>query len=196
MAERRDDPMFTGLVEELGLITDVRPAGSVVRFEIQAPLASQGTKVGDSISVSGVCLTVVKISGDRLSFEAVQPTVQATTLKSRRAGDKVNLERALRVGDRVGGHFVTGHVDCVGVVRSRKTEKGHWVISIGVPCAFLKYLVPKGSVAVDGISLTLAKVGGGFSVNIIPYTAKATTLGFCRSSDKVNVEFDILAKRR
>jgi riboflavin synthase len=188
--------MFTGLVEELGLIAEIRHTGSVVRFQVRSPVASQGTKVGDSISVSGVCLTVVEVKGDRLSFEAVQPTFQATTFKSRCVGDQVNIERALRVGDRVGGHFVTGHVDCVGVVRSRKTEKGHLVVSIGVPSAFLKYLVPKGSVAVDGISLTLAKIGGGFSVNVIPHTAKATTLGFCRSADKVNVEFDILAKRR
>jgi riboflavin synthase len=188
--------MFTGIIEELGLITQIRETGSVVRLEIQAPQASPGTKVGDSICVSGVCLTVVEVRGEKLSFEAVQPTCQATTLRWRRVGDKVNLERALRVGDRLGGHFVTGHVDCVGVVRSRKTEKGHLVFSIAVPSAFLKYLVPKGSIAMDGISLTLAKVGGGFSVNVIPHTAQVTTLGFCRSSDKVNVEFDILAKRR
>lgn len=188
--------MFTGLIEEMGVVAAIRGAGSTVRFEIDAGVVSQDAKIGDSVCVNGVCLTIVEARGARLSFEAVQATFRNTTLKTLGVGDKVNLERALRVGDRLGGHFVTGHVDCVGVLRSRRMERGHLVLSVAVASSFLKYLVPKGSVAVDGVSLTLAKIGGGFSVNIIPHTAKMTTLGLRRSADKVNVEFDILTKRR
>ncbi len=187
--------MFTGIVEELGKVKFVRKQGACLRLGLEVNKTLQGTKIGDSISVNGVCLTVVEVKADSLSFDIMPETLNSSTLKYLKIGQKLNCERALKFGDRIGGHFVTGHIDCIGVIRSKKTVRGNIEFTIGLPVAFLKYAVPKGSVALDGISLTLAKVkNGSFVVCIIPHTAKETTLGFSSSGDKVNVELDMLAK--
>jgi riboflavin synthase len=187
--------MFTGIIEEIGQIKAVRKSGAITRLEILSDKSACGTKVGDSISVNGVCLTVVAVQAGVLSFDVIGETLGATTLKNLIYGERVNLERALKAGDRMGGHFVSGHVDCVAAIRSRKTSKGNLEFHIGIPPKFLRYIVRKGSVAVDGISLTIADIkSGGFSVCIIPHTAKATTLLKKQAGDKVNVEVDMLLK--
>ncbi len=187
--------MFTGIIEEIGKLKQARKSGSVTRLEVLSDLCVSGTKVGDSISINGVCLTVVAVQAGILSFDVIGETMRATTFKSLKYGERVNLERALKAGDRIGGHFVSGHVDCVAVIRSRKASKGNLEFQVGIPTKFLKCVVRKGSVAVDGISLTVADIkNGGFSVCIIPHTARATTLWKKQAGDKVNVEFDMLLK--
>ncbi len=188
--------MFTGIVEELGKVKAAQKKGRVTRIEIEADKACEDVKIGDSISVSGVCLTIIDIKNHILSFEAIPETVQGTTLRNLHPRERVNLERALKVGDRIGGHFVTGHVDYVGVIRLKRMAKGYLEFRISVSHLLLKYVIRKGSVAVDGISLTIADVkSSAFSVCIIPHTARVTTLGIKRIGDKVNVELDMLAKR-
>ena len=187
--------MFTGIIEETGQVKAVRKSGAITRLDILSDKVAEGTKVGDSISVNGVCLTVVSVRVLVLSFDVIGETLGATTLKSLAYGERLNLERALKAGDRMGGHFVSGHVDCVAAIRSRKISKGNLEFQIGVSPKYLKYVIRKGSVAVDGISLTIADIkSGGFSVCIIPHTAKATTLWKKQSGDKVNIEFDMLLK--
>ncbi|MFH0940271.1 MAG: riboflavin synthase [Candidatus Omnitrophota bacterium] len=187
--------MFTGIIEETGQVKAMRKRGAITRLEILSDKVAEGTKVGDSICVNGACLTVVGVRALVLSFDVIGETLGATTLKSLAYGERLNLERALKAGDRMGGHFVSGHVDCVAAIRSRKISRGNLEFQIGVSPKFLRYIVRKGSVAVDGISLTIAdKKSGGFSVCIIPHTAKATTLWKKQSGDKVNIEFDMLLK--
>ncbi|MEK7849608.1 MAG: riboflavin synthase [Candidatus Omnitrophota bacterium] len=187
--------MFTGIIEETGQLKAVRKSGAITRLEILSDKSACGTKVGDSISVNGVCLTVVAVRALVLSFDVIGETLRATTLKSLQYGERVNLERALKAGDRMGGHFVSGHVDCVAAIRSRKISKGNLEFQIGVSPKYLRYVIRKGSVAVDGISLTIADIkSGGFSVCIIPHTAKSTTLWKKQAGDKVNIEFDMLIK--
>jgi len=189
--------MFTGIIEEVGKIYKIHQKPMRLGIDIEADQVTQGTKIGDSIAVDGVCLTVVQINKNILSFEAIPETIKRTTLSGLTLRQKVNLERALKVGDRLGGHFVTGHVDGTGVIRSKKLTTGNVEFVIGVPPSFLKYLLPKGSVAVDGISLTVVRAArGNFSVYIIPHTAKMTTLGFKHSGHEVNIELDILTKHR
>lgn len=188
--------MFTGIVEELGQVKKLSRRGSSTLLEIEAVKAADGIKVGDSIAVNGACLTVVDCEAGRLSFEVMPETMKATDLGVLRLCDKVNLERSLKIGDRLSGHFVTGHIDCIGIIRKKGYAGGNLSFQINVPAGFSSFILPKGSVAVDGISLTLmAKKAGSFTVYIIPHTLKNTTLAFKGPSDKVNVEFDILAKR-
>lgn len=189
--------MFTGIVEETGILERLERRGGCARIFIRAEKILEGTKIGDSISVSGVCLTAVAVRPGSLVFEAIARTLAATTLGFLRSGEAVNLERALKAGDRIGGHFVTGHVDCVGVVRSRIMTKGNIEFRIGTPTGFAKFLVPRGSVAVDGVSLTVvAAQGSVFSVSLIPHTAGATALAKKKAGSRVNVEFDMLIKGR
>ena len=153
-------------------------------------------EIGDSISVNGACLTVIKKGRGSLFFEAMPETIKTTNLGSLGSVEKVNLERSLKIGDRLSGHFVTGHIDCTGIIRKKDYLNSNLCFEIAVPSEFMKYCLPKGSIAVDGISLTLAdKKSNVFSVYIIPHTLKNTTLGFKGPSNKVNIEFDILAKR-
>ena len=188
--------MFSGIIEELGLVRNVSKRGNITLLEVQAQRALEDTKTGDSIAVNGVCLTVVKKEKDSLFFEVMPETLKVTNLWGLRLLDKVNLERSLKIGDRLSGHFVTGHIDCIGIIRRKKYTGGNLCFEISVPDNFLKYILPKGSVAVDGISLTIVdKKSNTFSVYIIPHTLKNTTLGFKGPSNKVNIEFDILAKR-
>jgi riboflavin synthase len=188
--------MFSGIVEELGRVKDISRRGKVILLAIEANKVLQETSIGDSIAVNGCCLTVVRKDETVLSFEMMAETAKFTNLGGLRISDKVNLERSLKVGDRISGHFVLGHVDCLGIIRSKGYRKDNLVFEISVPGEFFKFVLSKGSVSVDGISLTVSeKKTGVLSVFIIPHTLKNTTLGFKGPSDKVNLEFDILAKR-
>lgn len=193
--------MFTGIVEELGSVKRITRKSGVTLLEINAKEALIDTKVGESIAVNGVCLTVVKINPATacrgwVSFEVMASTFKDTNLGLLKAGQMVNLERSLKMGDRVSGHFVSGHIDCLGLVRRKGLRHGNIEFEISVPVSFMRYCLPKGSVSLDGISLTLAeKRANIFSVFIIPHTLKKTTLNFKGPSDKLNVEFDLLAKK-
>jgi len=187
--------MFTGLVETLGRIERVQPAGAGRRLTLSAPPLIEGTRLGDSIAINGACLTVVAIQGEELSFEAGPETLQRTNLGDLRPGDRVNLERALRLGDRLGGHLVQGHVDGVGRVAERRRQ-GEWEeVWFDTLANLAEQLVSKGSVAVDGISLTVVDVTSDrFSVALIPHTLAVTTLGFKGPGASVNLETDLFAK--
>jgi len=188
--------MFSGIVEELGELEKISKRGSVTLFEIKANKVTQDTDMGDSISVNGACLTIIKKESDILGFEVMAETLRLTDLGVLRIKDKVNLERALKIGDRVSGHFVTGHIDLTGVIRHKNYVNDNLCFEITIPSKFMNYVLPRGSIAIDGISLTIVdKRANTFTVYIIPHTLKNTTLGFKGPSDKVNIEFDILAKR-
>jgi riboflavin synthase len=188
--------MFSGIVEELGEVKVISPASRLRLLEIKAKDVLEDVKIGDSLSVNGVCLTLIRKEAGLLSFEAIPETLKTTNLGQLRISDKVNLERSLKAGDRISGHFVTGHVDCIGIIRKKRYINDNLCFEIAVPLPFMNNILAKGSVAVDGISLTVAdKKSNSFSVYIIPHTLKNTTLGFKGPSDKVNIEFDILAKR-
>ena len=188
--------MFSGIVEELGEIKKVSQQRLTTLLEIRAHKVLEDTKIGDSISVNGTCLTVVKKEADAFTFEVIPETLKVTNLGFLRVSDKVNLERSLKIGDRVSGHFVSGHVDCIGLIRKKKYINDNLCFEIAIPAHYLRYCIPKGSVAVDGISLTLVdRKSNTFTVFIIPHTLKNTTLGFKGPSERVNIEFDILAKR-
>jgi riboflavin synthase len=189
--------MFTGLVEGLGRIEQSLEEGSGRRFTIAWPDRPDGEplKVGESVAINGCCLTVVSADVDRFEVQAGPETLARTNLGGKRPGDRVSLERALRVGDRLGGHFVQGHVDTTATLRERRTE-GEWeFLSFVVHPDWTPLMVPKGSIAVDGVSLTLVEVRPyGFSVMLIPHTLAVTTLGLIQPGDRVNIETDILAK--
>ncbi len=189
--------MFTGLVEALGRIERVEREDAGIRFVLAWDnlSADDPLKLGESIAVNGCCLTVVAAEGDRFEVQAGPETLARTNLGARRAGDRVNFERALKVGDRLGGHFVQGHVDTIATLRERRTE-GEWeFLAFAIDPAWTPLLVPKGSIAVDGVSLTLVDVEpDGFSIMLIPHTLAVTTLGIIRSGDAVNIEADMLAK--
>lgn len=188
--------MFSGIIEELGEVCNISKRGNNTLFQIKANKVLEDTKIGDSISVSGVCLTVIKKDTERLSFELIPETARGTNLGTLKASERVNLERSLKIGDRLSGHYVSGHIDCVGIIRGKKYLTGNLCFEISVPAEFIEYCIPKGSIAVDGISLTLiSRKSNTFTVYIIPHTLKNTTLGFKGPSDKVNIEFDILTKR-
>ncbi|MBU4346159.1 MAG: riboflavin synthase [Candidatus Omnitrophica bacterium] len=188
--------MFSGIVEELGQIRRISRRGAVTLLEIKAEKTLEDTGVGDSISVNGTCLTVIKKEKDTLSFEVMPKTLEITDLGPLRIRDKVNLERALRIGDRLSGHFVSGHVDCIGIIRKKSYINNNFCFEIAFPPKFIGYILPRGSIAVDGISLTIAeKKSNTFSIYIIPHTLKNTTLGFKGPSDKVNIEFDLLKQK-
>jgi riboflavin synthase len=183
--------MFTGIVEERGRVRALEGGRLVV--ECRAVLGD--TAVGDSVAVNGVCLTAVEAAPDSLSFDLAPETLSRTNLAQLRPGDPVNLERPLTLASRLGGHLVQGHVDAVGIVRSF-TGNGHGArLGIEIPEGLRPYLVKKGSVTVDGVSLTVASAGGeGFEVALVPHTLEVTTLGDRRPGDQVNLEADVLAK--
>lgn len=187
--------MFTGLVEEIGNVQDLQPAGAGTRFTIQCEQVLPDANVGDSISVNGCCLTVVEKGADWLAFEAGTETLSRTNLGDLRDSSPVNLERSLKPSDRMGGHFVSGHIDAVGKVDQRVDDQEWATFWFQVPRELTLQMASKGSVAVDGISLTLVDVEDDrFSVALIPHTLSVTTLGNRQVGDKVNIETDILAK--
>ena len=187
--------MFTGLVEALGTIAEVRPAAPGRRLIVAAPAIAAGAAVGDSIAVSGCCLTVVEVTAETLAFEVGPETLARTILGELAVGSPVNLERSLRAGDRFGGHFVTGHIDGVGILDTRHDE-GDWsTFWFRAPEGLARQIVSKGSIAVDGVSLTVVDAAQDrFSVQLIPHTLAVTTLGSRKASERVNLETDLLAK--
>lgn len=187
--------MFTGIVKELGQVERIQASADGARLTIRAFEIAPRVQVGDSVAINGVCLTVTRKEGEQLWFDAVPETLRRSNLGMLKPGDRVNLEDSLRMGDAMGGHFVQGHVDTTGIVQRLVPEGNAVVMVIRVGEEWMRYLVPKGSVAVDGVSLTVVDVGtSDFSVWLIPHTRMVTTLGLRRAGDEVNVEFDMLAK--
>ena len=187
--------MFTGIIEGFGTISGIKPSGQSRRMAINADYELDNTKIGDSIAVNGACLTVVSFSGKRFEVDLSPETVAKTTLGKAKIGDRLNLERALCISDRIDGHLVSGHIDGIGTIKSRKTEENAIIITFNIPESVSYYIIKKGSVAVDGISLTVNECDHeSFQVSIIPHTAKLTTLGFKKISDSVNVETDMIGK--
>lgn len=187
--------MFTGLILEMGEVTSIKRRSGGAILSLKAKEAASGANLGDSIAVNGVCLTVINKNNNILSFDLSDETLQSTNLGGLKPGSSINLEPSLRPDSRIGGHFVTGHVDAAGRIRS-KVNMGDMVkIEIEAPEKVTRFLVEKGSVAVDGISLTVVDVlSDGFTIVIIPHTAKLTTIGFKGVGDTVNLESDILGK--
>lgn len=187
--------MFTGLIQQTGRVVSVNVAAEEGRLVVQASPWDTPLAVGESIAVSGACLTLASFQGDRLTFDALQETFRRTSLERKRPGDRVNLERALRAGDALGGHIVTGHVDGTGAVRGVRKAGRDWILDVEVDDSLLGGLVPKGSVACDGISLTIASLSERlFSVHIIPHTWAHTALADLKPGDRINIETDILGK--
>ncbi len=187
--------MFTGLVEETGLIADIRNRGSEISLLVRAQLILTDLKIGDSVNINGACQTVVKIEGDTLHFDTVQETLSKTTLGSFKKGERVNLERALRADSRLGGHFVLGHVDTTGKVIEVVKLSGSYNLKISFNSKFDKYVIPVGSICIDGVSLTVAEKGSGWlKAAIIPHTWENTTLAKLKVNSGVNLEFDVLGK--
>jgi riboflavin synthase len=191
--------MFTGIIEETGVVRSIRPAAKSIRLTVQVATIAQGLKIGDSVAVNGCCLTAVKVSsrGGRklLEFDLLRETWRRTNLQFAPPGSAVNLERSLRADGRLDGHFVTGHVDGVGRIARWERSGQDYALDVAAPAEVMRYVVIKGSIAVDGISLTVADVSKkSFRVWIIPHTYDVTALRERRSGDAVNLEADILAK--
>ena len=187
--------MFTGIVRERGRVARLDPGGEGARLEVEAPATAALTQVGDSVSIAGCCLTATGVGEGRIAFDVVPESLRRSTLARLAAGGEVNLEPALRAGEPLGGHYVQGHVDGVGRVRSVERGGGERRVWIEAPPPVLRYCVEKGSVAVDGVSLTIADLdGNAFAVALVPYTLEQTTLGRLAPGDEVNLEPDLLAK--
>jgi len=187
--------MFTGIIEGLGNIAGIRSTGQGKRLTIEADFSLDQSKLGDSISVNGACLTAVKIEGRRFEVDVSPETLHTTTFDTAKIGDRVNLERSLRLSDRIDGHLVAGHVDGTGVISGREPLGNAVIVTIAVAESIARYTIVKGSIAVDGISLTInACDTSSVSVSIIPYTAQLTTIGFKNRGERVNIETDMIGK--
>ncbi len=187
--------MFTGLIEEVGEVKEIRKGGKGALLSIKCSKVLKGTRIGDSIAVNGVCLTVVEMEKDYLSFFVSNETLQRSNLGELRSRTPVNLERALKVGDRLGGHIVQGHVDTTTKITGIKREGESFIFTFKLPREYSHLLIEKGSVAVDGISLTVARLGSEeFSVAVIPHTYENTNLRWKKTGDRVNLEFDLIGK--
>jgi riboflavin synthase len=187
--------MFTGIVRERGRIASLGGGEAGIRLEVVAPGTAPGAAIGDSVALAGVCLTLVAADGDRLSFDAVPETLSRTALGRLAVGDEINVEPALRAGEALGGHLMQGHVDAVGRVRSVEAEGDGRRMWVDAPGDVLRYCVEKGSIAVDGVSLTIAGLDDdGFALALIPHTLAVTTLGALAPGEDVNLEVDVLAK--
>ncbi|KUJ90585.1 MAG: riboflavin synthase subunit alpha [Thermoanaerobacter thermocopriae] len=186
--------MFTGIIEETGTVKNITH-GTFTKIVIKCSKVLEETKIGDSIAVNGVCLTVTNMSNESFAADVMPETMRASNLKDLKTGSIVNLERALQVGRRMGGHIVTGHIDCVGKIIEKRQEKNAFIFKIAINEKFTKYIARKGSIAVDGISLTVVEDGYDyFTVSVIPHTMLKTTLGYKGVGDSVNIEVDILSK--
>jgi len=187
--------MFTGIVEVTGRVSSIRKKENLFVLSVLKPKGFTDVRIGDSIAVEGVCLTVTSGKGECFHFDLMKETLDATTLKHLKAGSAVNLERAMKAEARMGGHFVTGHVDAVGRITDIKTLPNYVEYRLSIPDPLMRYVVPKGSVAIDGISLTVGEVKKGwFAVYFIPHTLDVTTIGKKKTGDEVNIETDLLAK--
>jgi len=187
--------MFTGIVEETGVVERIQPGRKSTEFSVRPRTVGRTLRVGSSVAVNGACLTVVGKRAGVLRFDVLHETMQRTNFGRLKPGSLVNLERPLRADARLDGHFVLGHVDGTGTVRRWERVGKDYVLDVDAPAALLRYIVPKGSVAVDGMSLTVAEIRrGGFRIWIIPHTRKVTNLAACRAGDWVNLEADVLGK--
>ncbi len=187
--------MFTGVVREQGRVVSIDGGADGVRLRVAAPQAAAGAALGDSIALSGVCLTVVSVADGEIEFAAVAETLRRSSLGRLEPGAHVNVEPALRVGEPLGGHYVQGHVDAVGRVRSVESEGDGRLVHFDVPPDVLRYCVEKGSIAVEGVALTVTELDDdGFTVALVPHTLAETTLGKVQPGDEVNLEADVLAK--
>ncbi|MEU8591405.1 riboflavin synthase [Streptomyces sp. NPDC048664] len=187
--------MFTGIVEELGEVTAVEKLGDSSRFRLRGPVVTEGAQHGDSIAVNGVCLTVVEHEGDEFTADVMAETLKRSSLGVLDVGSRVNLERPTAVGARLGGHIVQGHVDGTGTVLERRPSENWELVTLSLPADLSRYVVEKGSITVDGISLTVVEAGQDrFSVSLIPTTLALTTLGIKQPGDPVNLEVDVIAK--
>jgi riboflavin synthase len=188
-------PMFTGLVEGVGRLVGLIPQAQGLRLTLETSFPATELTLGESVAVAGACLTVVALEPPRVSFEVSPETLACTTFPLKKVGDRVNLERALKLGSRLGGHLVTGHVDGVGEVRELKPGPAHTVVKFELPGDLSRFVIAKGSITVDGVSLTVNTCQGrAFTVNLIPLTARETTLGVLKVGDRVNLETDIIGK--
>ncbi|MFJ6720576.1 MULTISPECIES: riboflavin synthase [unclassified Streptomyces] len=187
--------MFTGIVEELGEVTAVEQLAEASRFRLRGPLVTEGAKHGDSIAVNGVCLTVVETADGEFTADVMQETLNRSSLGALAEGSRVNLERPMALGGRLGGHLVQGHVDGTGEILSR-TPSEHWeIVKVALPAHLSRYVVEKGSITVDGVSLTVVEAAADwFTISLIPTTLALTTLGLKQPGDPVNLEVDVLAK--
>ncbi|MEU6624589.1 riboflavin synthase [Streptomyces litmocidini] len=187
--------MFTGIVEELGEVVAVEQLEDASRFRLRGPLVTEGAQHGDSIAVNGVCLTVVEFGDGEFTADVMAETLKRSSLGALEVGSRVNLERPMAVGGRLGGHIVQGHVDGTGTILER-TPSEHWeLVRVGLPAHLSRYVVEKGSITVDGVSLTVVEVADDwFTISLIPTTLDLTTLGIKRSGDPVNLEVDVIAK--
>ncbi|MFE0134615.1 riboflavin synthase [Streptomyces sp. NPDC059037] len=187
--------MFTGIVEELGEITAVEKLADASRFRLRGPVVTEGAKHGDSIAVNGVCLTVVEHEGDEFTADVMAETLDRSSLGALAVGSRVNLERPTAVGDRLGGHIVQGHVDGTGEIVERKPSENWEIVKVSLPAGLARYVVEKGSITVDGVSLTVVDAGPDyFTISLIPTTLALTTLGIKQPGDPVNLEVDVIAK--
>jgi riboflavin synthase len=187
--------MFTGIIEDIGSIIAINKSSGKWEFSIKTVLAKEGIGEGDSIAIDGVCLTATRITGNTFVADASLETLKVTTLAEKKTGVRVNIERAMGANGRFGGHFVMGHVDCVGTIVDIKKSGDSVRLSVEIPLDIARYIVKKGSVAIDGISLTVNEQRHNiFTVNIIPFTTSQTTLGEKNPKDKVNIETDIIGK--
>ena len=187
--------MFTGLVEGVGEIVGLTPMAGGLRLAVRTSFPAIELTLGESVAVAGACLTVVALAPPAASFEVSPETLACTTFPLKKVRDRVNLERAVRMGDRLGGHLVSGHVDGVGVMRDIRPGPAHTRMTFELPGALSRFVIEKGSIAVDGVSLTVNLCRGNtFTVNVIPHTAKETTLASLKVGDKVNLETDLIGK--
>ncbi|MFD6331325.1 riboflavin synthase [Streptomyces niveus] len=187
--------MFTGIVEELGEVTAVENLGDSSRFRLRGPAVTEDAKHGDSIAVNGVCLTVVDLAEGEFTADVMAETLNRSSLGALAPGSRVNLERPMAVGDRLGGHIVQGHVDGTGTVVERKASENWEIVKISLPADLTRYVVEKGSITVDGVSLTVVDAGPDyFTISLIPTTLALTTLGIKQPGDPVNLEVDVIAK--
>jgi riboflavin synthase len=187
--------MFTGIVEELGRVKAIEPQADALRLTIEGPLVVSDANRGDSIAVCGTCLTLVEHDATSFTADVMQETLNLTSLAGIKVGDPVNLERAMTAATRFGGHVVQGHVDGLGEVISRTPSENWELVKVRIPKQLMKYIVLKGSITIDGVSLTVNEVGDDFiGLSLIPETLKLTTLGTKQPGDKVNVEADVMAK--
>ena len=187
--------MFTGLIQEVGTIVSVIQNTEGKEFIIKAPSLIKEIQIDDSVATNGCCLTATQIKGDTFKVQAVHMTLQKTSVGMLKSGDKVNLELSLRPNDRLGGHFVQGHVNAMGQIKQIKTTGENWEIEVSIPSGLRKYMISEGSICLDGISLTIAKLtANSLTVAIIPHTLEKTTLGTKKVGDHLNLEVDMIAK--
>ncbi len=187
--------MFTGIVEELAQIKSIEPKSKGIRYAISAEVVVDDLKIGDSISVNGVCLTIVKRGKDSFCMDLVEETLNKSNLGELKVGDFVNLERAMKFSDRLGGHIVQGHVETLGVILEKQMQDEEVILSVGLDPEWMRFCIPKGSITLDGVSLTIARINGNIiEIALIPHTLENTTLGIKGKSETLNIETDIIGK--